>query len=154
MDETNIIYHKNINIGMAVALPGYNLIVPVIKNADQKSLLGIIRDVTDLAERARSSRLKPDDIMGGTISITNLGSFGTITGTPIINQPQTAIVAVGSIKKRPVVIETPSGDAIVVRQMMFLSLTYDHRVIDGALAGQFLNKMSFYLENFDINQNL
>jgi len=154
VDETNIIYHKNINIGMAVALPGYNLIVPVIKNADQKSLLGIIRDVTDLAERARSSRLKPDDIMGGTISITNLGSFGTITGTPIINQPQTAIVAVGSIKKRPVVIETPSGDAIVVRQMMFLSLTYDHRVIDGALAGQFLNKMSFYLENFDINQNL
>ena len=154
VDETNIILHKNINIGMAVALPNFNLIVPVIKNADQKSLLGIIRDVTDLAERARSSRLKPDEIMGGTISLTNLGSFGTLTGTPIINQPQTAIVAVGSIRKRPVVIDTLSGDAIVVRQMMFLSLTFDHRVIDGALAGQFLNKMSFYLENFDTNQNI
>jgi 2-oxoglutarate dehydrogenase E2 component (dihydrolipoamide succinyltransferase) len=139
---------------MAVSLPNFNLIVPVIKNADQKNLFGIQRDVTDLAERARTSKLKPDEIMGGTISLTNLGSFGTLAGTPIINQPQTAIVAVGSIKKRPVVVETPSGDAIMIRHMMILSITYDHRVIDGALGGLFLNKMVSYLENFDINQNL
>jgi 2-oxoglutarate dehydrogenase E2 component (dihydrolipoamide succinyltransferase) len=139
---------------MAVSLPNFNLIVPVIKNADQKNLLGILLDVNDLAERARTSKLKPDEIGGGTISLTNLGSVGTFAGTPIINQPQAAIVAVGSIKKRPVVIETPAGDAIVIRHMMILSLTFDHRVIDGALGGQFLNKMVFYLENFDTNQNL
>jgi 2-oxoglutarate dehydrogenase E2 component (dihydrolipoamide succinyltransferase) len=154
VDGTRILLHKNINVGMAVSLPNYNLIVPVIKNADQKNLFGLIRDVTDLAERARASRLKPDEIMDGTISLTNLGSFGSLAGTPIINQPQTAIIAVGSIKKRPVVVETPSGDAIMIRSMMILSITYDHRVIDGALGGQFLNKMVFYLENFDTNQNI
>lgn len=154
VDGNRILLHKDINIGMAVSLPNYNLIVPVIKNADQKNLFGIQRDVTDLAERARSSKLKPDEITGGTISLTNLGSFGTLAGTPIINQPQTAIIAVGLIKKRPVVMETPSGDAIMIRPMMILSITYDHRVIDGALGGLFLNKMVFYLENFDTNQNL
>jgi 2-oxoglutarate dehydrogenase E2 component (dihydrolipoamide succinyltransferase) len=154
VDGTRIVYHKNINVGMAVSLPNFNLIVPVIKNADQKNLFGILRDVNDLAERARASKLKPDEIMGGTISLTNLGSFGTLAGTPIINQPQTAIIAVGSIKKRPVVVETPSGDAIMIRHMMILSITYDHRVIDGALGGQFLNRMVSYLENFDTNQNL
>jgi 2-oxoglutarate dehydrogenase E2 component (dihydrolipoamide succinyltransferase) len=154
VDGTKIIYHNEINIGMAVSLPNFKLIVPVIKNADQKSLFGIQRDVTDLAERARASKLKPDEIMGGTISLTNLGSFGNLAGTPIINQPQTAIIAVGSIKKRPVVIETQEGDVIAIRHMMILSITYDHRVIDGALGGQFLNKMVFYLENFDTNQNI
>jgi 2-oxoglutarate dehydrogenase E2 component (dihydrolipoamide succinyltransferase) len=154
VDGSRIIYHKDVNVGMAVSLPNYNLIVPVIKNADQKSLFGLQRDVTDLAERARASKLKPDEIMGGTISLTNLGSFGNLAGTPIINQPQSAIIAVGTIKKRPVVIETPEGDTIAIRQMMILSITYDHRVIDGALGGQFLNRMVFYLENFDTNQNL
>jgi 2-oxoglutarate dehydrogenase E2 component (dihydrolipoamide succinyltransferase) len=154
VDGTKIIFHRNINVGMAVSLPNFNLIVPVIKNADQKSLTGLAKDVSDLADRARTNRLQPDEIYGGTISLTNLGSVGTIMGTPIINQPQAAIVAVGSIKKRPVVIETPQGDAIAIRHMMFASLTFDHRVIDGALGGQFLNRLVFYLENFDINQNL
>ena len=154
VDGNRILLHKDINVGMAVSLSNFNLIVPVIKNADQKNLFGIQRDVTDLAERARASKLIPDEIMGGTISLTNLGSFGTLAGTPIINQPQAAIIAVGSIKKRPVVVETLSGDAIMIRHMMILSVTYDHRVIDGALGGLFLNKMVFYLENFDINQNL
>jgi 2-oxoglutarate dehydrogenase E2 component (dihydrolipoamide succinyltransferase) len=154
VDGTRILLHTSINVGMAVSLSNFNLIVPVIKNADQKNLFGILRDVTDLAERARASKLKPDEITGGTISLTNLGSFGTLAGTPIINQPQTAIIAVGSIKKRPVVVETPAGDAIMIRHMMILSITYDHRVIDGALGGQFLNKMVFYLENFDTNQNI
>jgi 2-oxoglutarate dehydrogenase E2 component (dihydrolipoamide succinyltransferase) len=154
VDGMKIILHRNINIGMAVSLPNYNLIVPVIKNADQKSILGLAKNVSDLAERARNNKLVPDEIMGGTVSLTNLGSFGTVMGTPIINQPQSAIVAVGSIKKRPVVIETPQGDSIVIRSMMFASLTFDHRVIDGALAGLFLNRLAFYLENFDINQNL
>jgi len=154
VDGTKIILHKNINVGMAVSLPGYNLIVPVIKNADQKSIVGLVKNVTDLATRARINKLIPDEISGGTISLTNLGSFGTIMGTPIINQPQTAIVAVGSIKKRPVVIETPQGDSIAIRQMMYASITFDHRVIDGALAGLFLNRLTFYLENFDTNQNM
>jgi 2-oxoglutarate dehydrogenase E2 component (dihydrolipoamide succinyltransferase) len=152
VDGTKILIHKDINVGMAVSLPNFNLIVPVIRNADQKSIFGIQRDVTDLAERARGSKLKPDEITGGTISLTNLGSFGTLAGTPIINQPQTAIVAVGSIKKRPVVVETPAGDAIMIRHMMILSITYDHRIIDGAMGGLFLNKMVSYLENFDSNQ--
>jgi 2-oxoglutarate dehydrogenase E2 component (dihydrolipoamide succinyltransferase) len=154
VDGTRILFHSSINVGMAVSLPNFNLIVPVIRNADQKNLYGIIRDVTDLAERARASKLKPDEITGGTISLTNLGSVGTLAGTPIINQPQTAIIAVGSVKKRPVVVETPAGDAIMIRHMMILSITFDHRVIDGALGGQFLNKMVFYLENFDTNQNI
>jgi 2-oxoglutarate dehydrogenase E2 component (dihydrolipoamide succinyltransferase) len=154
VDGTKIILHKNINIGMAVALPNNNLIVPVIKNADQKSLQGIVRTVTDLADRARQNKLTLDEISAGTISLTNLGSFGLLMGTPIINQPQTAIVAVGVIKKRPAVIETPGGDAIAVRHMMILSITHDHRVIDGVLAGQFLERLVFYLEKFDINQSI
>ncbi len=154
MDGTKIILRRNINIGMAVALPNNNLIVPVIRNADQKSLLGITRTVNDLSNRARIGKLVPDDITGGTISITNLGSVGLIMGTPIINQPQAAIIAVGSIIKRPVVIESPDGDAIAIRHMMILSLAHDHRIIDGALAGQFLNRMKFYLEKFDINQSI
>lgn len=154
VEGTKIIKHNNINVGMAVALPNNNLIVPVIKNADQKSLQGIVSNVTDLADRARQSKLKPDEILGGTISLTNLGSFGLLMGTPIINQPQTAIVAVGAIKKRPVVIETPEGDAIAVRHMIILSVTHDHRVIDGVLAGQFLDRLVFYLEKFDINQSI
>jgi 2-oxoglutarate dehydrogenase E2 component (dihydrolipoamide succinyltransferase) len=154
VDGTKIILHKNINIGMAVALPDNNLIVPVIKNADQKSLQGIAGNVTDLADRARQNKLTLEEISGGTISLTNLGSFGLLMGTPIINQPQTAIVAVGAIKKRAVVIEAPGGDAIAVRHMMILSITHDHRVIDGVLAGQFLERLVFYLEKFDINQSI
>jgi 2-oxoglutarate dehydrogenase E2 component (dihydrolipoamide succinyltransferase) len=154
VDSTRIIIHKNINIGMAVALPNYNLIVPVVKNADQKSLLGIVRNVNDLANRARINKLVPDEISGGTISLTNLGSFGTLLGTPIINQPQTAIVAAGSIKKRPVVIESPEGDSIAIRHMMYISVTYDHRVIDGALGGQFLSRLVHYLETFNLNQTI
>jgi 2-oxoglutarate dehydrogenase E2 component (dihydrolipoamide succinyltransferase) len=154
VDSTKIIVHKNINIGMAVALPNYNLIVPVVKNADQKSLLGIVRNVNDLANRARINKLIPDEISGGTISITNLGSFGTLMGTPIINQPQAAIVAAGAIKKRPVVIESPEGDSIAIRHMMYISVTYDHRVVDGALGGQFLSRLVHYLENFDLNQTI
>jgi 2-oxoglutarate dehydrogenase E2 component (dihydrolipoamide succinyltransferase) len=154
VDNTRIIVHKNINVGMAVALPNYNLIVPVVKNADQKSLLGIVRDVNDLASRARLNKLIPDEIAGGTISITNLGSFGTLLGAPIINQPQTAIIAAGAIKKRPVVIESAEGDSIAIRHMMFISITFDHRVIDGALGGQFLSRLVHYLENFDLNQTI
>lgn len=154
VDGTRIILHRNINVGMAVSLPNYNLIVPVIKNADQKSIVGLVKTVTDLAERARNNKLVPDEISGGTISLTNLGTFGSLAGTPIINQPQTAIVAVGVIKKRPVVIESPQGDTVGIRKMMFASLTFDHRVIDGALAGLFLNRLAFNLENFDTNQNL
>ena len=154
VDGTRIIVHKNINIGMAVALPNYNLIVPVVKNADQKSLLGIVRNVNDLASRARINKLIPDEISGGTISITNLGSFGTLMGTPIINQPQAAIVAAGAIKKRPVVVESPEGDSIAIRHMMYISVTYDHRVVDGALGGQFLSRLVHYLENFDLNQTI
>ncbi len=152
VDGTKIVVHKNINIGMAVALPNFNLIVPVVRSAHEKSLLGLVKSVNDLAERARAGKLVPDEISGGTISITNLGSFGTLMGTPIINQPQTAIVAVGAIKKRVVVIETPDGDIIAIRPMMMVSVTYDHRVIDGSLGGQFLNKLVHYLENFDHNQ--
>ena len=152
VDGTKVIVHKNVNIGMAVSLPNFSLIVPVIRNADEKSLLGIVKTVNDLAGRARISKLVPDEISGGTISITNLGSFGTLMGTPIINQPQTAIVAVGAIKKRAVVIETPDGDTIAIRPVMMVSVTYDHRVIDGSLGGQFLNRLVQHLENFDSNQ--
>ncbi|MCX6251176.1 MAG: dihydrolipoamide acetyltransferase family protein [Bacteroidetes bacterium] len=154
IDGTRIICHKNINIGMAVSLPNNGLIVPVIKNADQKSLTGMVRSITDLADRARKNKLIPDEISGGTISLTNLGSFGLLAGTPIINQPQTAIVAVGVIKKRPVVLETPDGDTIAIRHMMILSVAHDHRVIDGVLAGQFLDRMRFYLENYDVTQSI
>lgn len=152
VDGTKVVMHKNVNIGMAVSLPNFNLIVPVIRSAHEKSLLGIVKAVNDLAQRARISKLVPDEISGGTISLTNLGSFGSVMGTPIINQPQTAIVAVGAIKKRAVVIETPDGDTIAIRPIMMMSVTYDHRVIDGALGGQFLNRMVQYLESFDTNQ--
>lgn len=152
VDGTKILVHHNINVGMAVALPNFNLIVPVIRDAHEKSLLGIIKNVNDLAERARTNKLVPDEISGGTISLTNLGSFGTLMGTPIINQPQTAIIAVGSIKKKPVVIEAEEGDSIAIRPVMMISVTYDHRVIDGALGGQFLSRIVQYLEKFDSNQ--
>ena len=152
VDGTKIVRHGNINIGMAVALPTDNLIVPVVRNAGDLNLTGVIKRVNDLANRARLNKLVPDEVTGGTISITNLGSFGTLAGTPIINQPQCAIVAVGSIKKRPVVVETPDGDTIAIRSIMIASVTYDHRVIDGALAGKFLARIIDYLENFDPQQ--
>ena len=152
VEGTKIFLHKNVNIGMAVALPNFNLIVPVIHNAHEKSLLGIVKIVNNLAERARINKLVPDEISGGTISLTNLGSFGTVMGTPIINQPQAAIVAIGTIRKKPVVIEGPEGDSIAVRSIMIISVTYDHRIVDGALGGQFLSRIVHYLETFDINQ--
>ena len=153
IDGTLIIRHKDIHIGMAVALPSGNLIVPVIRYADRNSLLGITKQVNDLAGRARINKLMPDDTQGGTFTITNVGTFGNIMGTPIINQPQAAILATGIIKKKPVVIESPLGDMIGIRHMMYLSLSYDHRVVDGALGGSFLKKVSDYLEAFDINRN-
>ena len=149
---TKIIKRKNINIGMAAALPSGNLIVPVIKNADEKNLLGITKAVNDLASRARTNKLAPDEIQGGTFTLTNVGNFGNVMGTPIINQPQVAILAVGTIKKKPAVIETPQGDMIGIRQFMFLSLSYDHRVVDGSLGGSFVRRVADYLENFDINR--
>ncbi len=144
----NIIKKKNINIGMATALPDGNLIVPVIKNANEKNLTGLAKTVNDLAERARANKLKPEDITGGTFTITNFGSYNNLAGTPIINQPQAAILGTGVVKKTPAVIETSEGDMIAIRNIMILSLTYDHRVIDGALAGKFLHKIKDILENY------
>jgi 2-oxoglutarate dehydrogenase E2 component (dihydrolipoamide succinyltransferase) len=144
-----IIRRKNINIGMAAALPSGNLIVPVIKNADQLNLIGLTKIVNDLANRARSNQLKPDEIQGGTFTLTNVGTFGNVMGTPIINQPQVAILAVGAIRKKPVVMETEYGDIIAIRHMMFLSLSYDHRVVDGMLGGSFLRRIADYMEAFD-----
>jgi 2-oxoglutarate dehydrogenase E2 component (dihydrolipoamide succinyltransferase) len=149
VDGDKIIIKKDLNIGMATALPNGNLIVPVIKNADQLNLVGLTRQVNNLANAARSGKLKPDDTNGGTFTLTNVGTFGSIMGTPIINQPQVAIMAVGAIKKRPMVIETPQGDSIAIRHMMYISLSYDHRIIDGALGSTFLNAVSKELENFD-----
>lgn len=151
VDGTRIIKRKNINIGMATALPDGNLIVPVIKNANEKSLTGIARSVNDLAERARKNKLKPDEITGGTFTITNFGSYNNLSGTPIINQPQAAILGTGAVRKMPAVIETPDGDVIAIRQIMILSLSYDHRVIDGALAGKFLNRVKEILENYPVD---
>jgi 2-oxoglutarate dehydrogenase E2 component (dihydrolipoamide succinyltransferase) len=151
VDGTKIIVRNNINIGMAAALPSGNLIVPVIKNADRLNLLGLTKAVNDFAGRARINKLLPDEIQGGTYTISNVGTFGNIMGTPIINQPQVAILALGAIKKKPVVIETPDGDSIAIRHMMFLSHSYDHRVVDGALGGQFVRRVADYLEKFDIN---
>src|ERR1035437_9884708 len=148
VDGDNIIKKKNINIGMATALPDGNLIVPVIKNANEKSLTGLAKTVNDLAERARINKLKPDEITGGTFTITNFGSYNNLAGTPIINQPQAAILGTGVVRKTPVVIETPEGDMIGIRQIIILSLSYDHRVIDGALAGKFLHKVKEILENY------
>ena len=149
VDGTNIHIHKNVNVGMAAALPDGNLIVPVIKHCQDKNLVGITKSVNDLATRARAGKLDPDDIQGGTITMTNVGTFGNLMGTPIINQPQVAIMACGVIKKKPVVLETEYGDVIAIRHMMFLSLSYDHRVVDGALGGQFVRKVADYLEGFD-----
>jgi 2-oxoglutarate dehydrogenase E2 component (dihydrolipoamide succinyltransferase) len=149
---TKIIKRKNINIGMAAALPSGNLIVPVIKNADERNLIGLTKAVNDLAGRARANKLQPDEIQGGTFTISNVGNFGNVMGTPIINQPQVAILAVGAIKKKPAVIETQQGDMIGIRHFMFLSLSYDHRVVDGSLGGSFLRKIADYLEAWDINR--
>ena len=154
VDGTNIHIHKNVNIGMAAALPDGNLIVPVIKETQNKNLIGITKSVNDLAARARGGQLKPDDIQGGTITMTNVGTFGNLMGTPIINQPQVAIMACGVIKKKPIVLETTEGDVIAIRHMMFLSLSYDHRVVDGALGGQFVSKVKDYLEQFDTTQEV
>ncbi len=148
VDGNNIIRKKNINIGMATALPDGNLIVPVIKNANEKNLTGLAKAVNDLADRARNNKLKPDEITGGTFTITNFGSYNNLAGTPIINQPQAAILGTGVVRKTPAVIETPDGDMIAIRQMIILSLSYDHRVIDGALAGRFLQKIKEVLENY------
>ncbi len=149
VDGTKIILKKDVNIGMAAALPSGNLIVPVIKGADQLNLVGLTKKVNDLATRARANQLKPEDIQGGTFTLTNVGTFGNVMGTPIINQPQAAILATGAIKKKPAVIETEYGDVIAIRQMMFLSLSYDHRVVDGSLGGSFLRRVADYLEGFD-----
>lgn len=154
VDGSNIIVRKDINIGMAAALPTGNLIVPVIKNADQKNLIGLTKSVNDLADRARQGKLSPDEIAGGTYTLTNVGTFGNVMGTPIINQPQVAIMAVGAIRKKPVVIETPQGDTIGIRQMMFLSHSYDHRVVDGALGGRFVRRFADYLEAWDMNRTV
>lgn len=154
VDGYNIILRKNINIGMATALPSGNLIVPVIKNVDQKNLLGVTKSVNDLAKRARSNKLQPDEIQGGTFTITNFGSFDSLTGTPIINQPQVAILAVGAIRKQPAVIETEFGDVIAIRHIMILALAYDHRIVDGALGGMFLKKMKALLEDFSPNTEI
>lgn len=154
VDQTGskIIKRKNINIGMAAALPSGNLIVPVIKNADTKNLVGLTKDVNDLATRARANKLAPDEIQGGTFTLTNVGGFGNVMGTPIIAQPQVAILAVGTIKKKPAVIETPQGDMIGIRHFMFLSLSYDHRVVDGSLGGSFLRKVADYMEQWDMTR--
>jgi 2-oxoglutarate dehydrogenase E2 component (dihydrolipoamide succinyltransferase) len=152
LDGNKIIKRKNINIGMATALPTGNLIVPVIRNADTLNLTGLTRQVNDLANRARNNKLGPDEISGGTYTITNVGSFGNVMGTPIINQPQVAIMAVGAIKKKPAVIETPEGDLIGIRHFMYLSHSYDHRIVDGSLGGKFVRKVADYLEQWDINR--
>ena len=149
-----IIKRARVNVGMATALPNGNLIVPVIRNADQKNLVGLAEDVNDLATRARANKLSPDEIAGGTFTITNFGQFGNLTGAPIINQPQVAILGVGTIKKKAVVVETPQGDVIAIRHMMILSLAFDHRIVDGALGGMFLQKVAEYLQDFDIQKTL
>jgi 2-oxoglutarate dehydrogenase E2 component (dihydrolipoamide succinyltransferase) len=154
VNGTQIIKKQDINIGMAAALPSGNLIVPVIKNADQLNLLGLTKTVNDLASRSRQSKLKPDETQGGTFTLTNIGTFGNVMGTPIINQPQVAILAIGAIKKKPAVIETEYGDVIAIRHMMFLSLSYDHRVVDGSLGGLFVRKVADYLEAWDINREI
>lgn len=154
VDGSRIIIKKDINIGMATALPSGNLIVPVIKNADTKNLLGLSKDVNGLANAARNNKLKPDDTQGGTFTVTNVGTFGSLMGTPVINQPQVAILAVGTIKKRPVVVETEHGDVIAIRHMMYLSMSYDHRIVDGSLGASFLTEVANELEAFDVNRGV
>jgi 2-oxoglutarate dehydrogenase E2 component (dihydrolipoamide succinyltransferase) len=152
VDGNRIIVKKDINIGMATALPSGNLIVPVIKNSDGYNLVGLAKQVNGMADAARNNKLKPEDISDGTFTLTNVGTFGSLMGTPIINQPQVAILAVGAIKKRPVVIETPHGDSIAIRHMMYLSMSYDHRIVDGSLGATFLTAVANELENFDVNR--
>lgn len=154
LDGDKIVVKKSINLGMATALPSGNLIVPVIHGADQLNLTGIAKKVNALANNARNNKLTPDEIQGGTYTVTNVGTFGNVMGTPIINQPQSAILALGAIRKKPAVIETPYGDTIGIRHMMFLSHSYDHRVVDGALGGSFVKRVAEYLEQFDINREL
>ena len=154
VSDGKIIKKNYINVGMATALPSGDLIVPVIHNADQLNLIGLTKKVNDLANRARNNQLKPEDIQGGTFTVTNVGTFGNVMGTPIINQPQVAIMAAGAIRKKPAVLETEHGDVIAIRQQMFLSLSYDHRVVDGFLGGSFLRRIADYLEQFDQNQTV
>ncbi len=154
VDGTNIVVKKDINVGMAAALPSGNLIVPVIKNADMLNMVGLAKKVNDLAGRAREGKLKPDEIEGGTYTVSNVGTFGNVMGTPVILQPQVAILATGAVKKKPVVIETEQGDTIGIRHMMFLSHSYDHRIIDGALGGSFVRRVADYLEGFDVNRDI
>ena len=154
IEEDKIIVKKDINIGIAVALPSGNLIVPVIKNADQLNIVGLTKKVNDLAKRARQNKLTADDLSGGTYTVSNVGSFGNLMGTPIIVQPQAAILALGAVVKKPAVIETPQGDTLGIRHMMFLSHSYDHRVIDGSLGGMFVRRVADYLENFDVNRKI
>jgi 2-oxoglutarate dehydrogenase E2 component (dihydrolipoamide succinyltransferase) len=154
IDGTNIIIKKDINVGMAAALPSGNLIVPVIKNADLLNIVGLAKKVNDLAARARLGKLKADEIEGGTYTVSNVGTFGNVMGTPVILQPQVAILATGVIKKKPVVIETEQGDTIGIRHMMFLSHSYDHRIVDGALGGSFVRRVADYLEQFDVNRDI
>ncbi|RZK28358.1 MAG: 2-oxo acid dehydrogenase subunit E2, partial [Hymenobacter sp.] len=154
LDGDRIIVKKDINIGMATALPSGNLIVPVIKNADGLNLVGLSKQVNNLADAARNAKLRPDDTQGGTFTLTNVGTFGSLMGTPIINQPQVAILAVGAIKKRPVVIETAQGDSIAIRHMMYLSMSYDHRVVDGSLGATFLTAVAKELEAWDVNRSV
>jgi len=154
VDGDKIIKKKDINIGMAVALPTGNLIVPVIRNADTLSLAGLTKAVNDLATRARENKLKPDELSGGTFTVTNVGSFGNVMGTPIIMQPQVAIIALGAVQKKPAVVDTPYGDAIAIRHKMFLSHSYDHRVVDGALGGSVVRRVADYLEKFDISRTI
>jgi 2-oxoglutarate dehydrogenase E2 component (dihydrolipoamide succinyltransferase) len=154
VDGSRLIVKKDIHIGMAAALPSGNLIVPVIRNADTLNLIGLTKAVNDLANRARANQLRPEEIQGGTFTLTNVGNFGNVMGTPIINQPQVAILAAGAIRKKPAVVETPYGDLIAVRQLMFLSMSYDHRVVDGALGGSFLRRVGDYLEGFNPNRTI
>lgn len=154
VDGNNIVKKRNINVGMAVALPSGNLIVPVIHNTDQYNLVGLTKKVNDLARRARENKLSPDDLQGGTYTISNVGSFGNVMGTPIIMQPQVGILALGAVVKKPAVIETPTGDAIAIRHKMFLSHSYDHRVVDGSLGGMFVRRVADYLERFDATQSI
>ncbi|MBK6609359.1 MAG: 2-oxo acid dehydrogenase subunit E2 [Sphingobacteriales bacterium] len=154
VDGYNIVVRKDINIGVAAALPTGNLIVPVIKAADRMNLLGLTKNLNDLANRARKNQLKPEEIQGGTFTLTNVGGFGSLMGTPIINQPQVAILATGSIRKKPAVLETEHGDVIAIRHMMMMSLSYDHRIVDGALGSSFLSKVAWYLENFDAKREI
>ena len=154
IDGTNIILKKDINLGMATALPSGNLIVPVIRNADTKNLFGLSREINALANAARNNKLKPEDTQGGTFTVTNVGTFGSLMGTPIINQPQVAILALGAIKKRPMVMETPQGDVIAIRHMMYLSLSYDHRIVDGSVGASFLTAVANELEAFDADRKI